>query len=331
MVKRIDDPMSKAKPEFTERIKALLKDEEDFMEFCEICKIPPQDTIRCNTIKISPEELKEKLEKKSWIIEQPFEEYPEIMIVKSKLLPGELGKSIEHILGYYYIQEISSMIPVLILNPNENEFILDLAASPGSKTTQIGAKMKNKGSLIANDVSIGRIGILSTNLQRCGVTNVIITQHPAENLCKRLEGLKFRPDKILADVPCSGEGTIRSSQRTPQTFSENLIKKLSSTQKSIARNALKVLKVGGELVYSTCTHAPEENEAIISYLLENFPIEIQKINLPKNLKTRPGITEWKSEKYNEEVKKCVRIYPQDNDTEGFFIAHLKKLKEVEGK
>ncbi|MBS3066586.1 RsmB/NOP family class I SAM-dependent RNA methyltransferase [Candidatus Pacearchaeota archaeon] len=323
---KLINPIEKANPIFLNRIKDQLKDEKDYEEFCKISIIPPVNSIRCNTIKISPVELKKRLEKK-WEIKQPFPEFPEIMIVKSKLSPGELGKAIEHILGYYYIQEISSMMPALVLNPKESESIIDLAAAPGSKTTQIASMTNNKGVLIANEVSLGRISILSTNLQRCGVTNTLVIRQTGESLCKKLVKLNIRFDKVLADVPCSGEGTIRSSPKTVQMFSENLIKNLSNTQKYLATNALKVLKLGGDLIYSTCTHAPEENEAIISYLLDNFPVEIQKIELP--LKTRPGITKWKDREYNKDVSQCVRIYPQDNNTEGFFIAHLKKTGEIE--
>ena len=322
---KLINPIEKANPLFLERIKDQLKDEKDYEEFCKISTIPIVNSIRCNTLKISAEELKKRLEKK-WKIKVPFPDYPEIMIVESELLPGELGKAIEHILGYYYIQEIASMMPVLVLNPKENESILDLAAAPGSKTTQTACMMNNKGILIANEVSLGRISILSTNLQRCAVTNSLVIRQTGESLCKKLVSLDFKLDKILADVPCSGEGTIRSSPRTVQTFSENLIKNLSNTQKYLAINALKALKVDGTLIYSTCTHAPEENEAIISYLLDNFPVEIQKISLP--IKTRPGITKWKNENYNEKVSQCARIYPQDNNTEGFFIAHLKKIGEI---
>ncbi|MBS3072753.1 RsmB/NOP family class I SAM-dependent RNA methyltransferase [Candidatus Pacearchaeota archaeon] len=322
---KLINPIEKANPVFLSRIKDQLKDEKDYEEFCKISAIPPVNSIRCNTIKISPSELKKRLEKR-WEIKQPFKKHPEIMIVESKLLPGELGKAIEHILGYYYIQEISSMMPVLVLNPKEDESILDLAAAPGSKTTQIASVMNNKGILIANEVSLGRIGILSTNLQRCAVTNSLVIRQTGESLCKKLVNLNIQFDKILADVPCSGEGTIRSSPRTVQMFSENLIKNLSNTQKYLAINAIKALKVNGTLVYSTCTHAPEENEAIISYLLENYPVEIQEINLP--LKTRPGITKWKEKNYHKDVNKCIRIYPQDNNTEGFFIACLKKTGEI---
>jgi len=323
---RLINPIEKANPIFLERIRLQLNDEKDYEEFCKISVIHPVNSVRCNTIKISPVELKKRLEKK-WEIKQPFPEFPEIMIVESKLLPGELGKAIEHILGYYYIQEISSMMPALVLNPKESESIIDLAAAPGSKTTQIASIMNNKGVLIANEVSLGRISILSTNLQRCGVTNTLVIRQTGESLCKKLVKLNIKVDKVLADVPCSGEGTIRSSPKTVQMFSENLIKNLSNTQKYLAINALKVLKKDGILIYSTCTHAPEENEAIVSYLLENFPVEIQKIELP--LKTRPGITKWKDQEYNKDVSQCVRIYPQDNNTEGFFIAHLKKTGEIE--
>lgn len=312
-------------PDFEAHIKSILGSEREYQEYLKFALSYAPNSIRCNTLKISPQELKNRLEKK-WKIQQPYQEYPEIMIIKSQLAPGELGKAIEHILGYYYIQEISSMLPILVLNPQPDELFLDLCASPGSKTTQAAARMENKGSIIANDVNIGRITILSTNLQRCGVTNAIVTQNEGTFLTSHLAKNHFKFDKILVDAPCSCEGTTRSSPKTVCSFSENLIKKLSNIQKQLAGNAVKCLKIGGEMVYSTCTYAPEENEEVVSYLLENFQLEIQQINLP--LKTRSGITEWKRKKYNENVKHCIRIFPQDNDTEGFFIAKFKKTGEI---
>ncbi|MBI2628954.1 NOL1/NOP2/sun family putative RNA methylase [Candidatus Pacearchaeota archaeon] len=313
-------------------MKDLLNNEKDYELFCEYCNKPTINSIRCNTLKMSVKELKTRLEKK-WKILQPFkEEYPEIMIVESSLLPGELGKAEEHVLGYYYIQEISSMMPILALNPDENDIFLDIAAAPGSKTTQAAARMNNKGTIIANDLQLSRIVSLSTNLQRCGVTNTIITQMDGRELCKKLNNLnpKFSFDKILVDAPCSGEGTIRSSPRTALNFSENIIKSLGGIQKSLLTKSLQVLKINGELVYSTCTHSPEENEAIISHVLETYheSIKLEDIKLPKSFKTRQGITEWKNTKFHKDVKKCARIYPQDNDTEGFFIAKLKKVGEI---
>lgn len=312
-------------PLFEDQMKALLKSEQDYAKYIETIKIPAINSIRCNTLKISPEELKKRLEKK-WKINQPYKNYPEIMIIESQLAPGELGKAYEHILGYYYVQEISSMLPMLVLNPTKNNVVLDLCASPGSKTTQAAAKMENQGVLIANDVNIGRIMILSTNSQRCGVTNLVVTKGEGSQLADKFAKNKFTFDKILVDAPCSGQGTIRSSPKTISSFSENLIRKFSGTQKRLVNHAIKCLKVGGELVYSTCTHAPEENEEVIDYILTNFPMELESINLP--LKTRPGITEWKNKTYNKEINKTVRIYPQDNNTEGFFVAKLKKIGEI---
>ena len=412
------------KEAFVERMQQLLPNENDFQEYIKILEVELPRSIRCNTLKISPEKLKSRLEKNyNWIIKQPFEDFPEIMIVEGKLLanttiknndnkekqthksfsdinnssvkvldkvrteandnanlfalnPGELGRSLEHMLGYYYIQEIASMLPVLALDPKPNETVLDLCASPGSKTTQIASRMQNTGTLIANEVSQGRINILSANLSRCGCTNVIITKKDGMVLCKKLESnisitqedisktmnianktmsraknknqdinnqagdedsggvgtfsqtkkQNFLFDKILVDAPCSGEGTIRSTPATNKMWNPKTIKRLSKIHKNLVASALKILKPGGTLIYSTCTHAPEENEAILDYIKKEFDIEIEPVaaSLPKELKCREGITEWGDEKYNEEIKNACRIYPQDNNTEGFFISMLKK-------
>ena len=213
------------KPLFVERMKELLG-LEDYEKYWGKIQERELKTIRTNTLKISVEELKKRLEKK-WRINQPFKKHPEIMIIEGKIIdeksanenledvnknlkkdydiknisakslakptlshknasdsehklqelePGELGRALEHLLGYYYIQELASMLPVLVLQPKPNETILDLCSSPGSKTTQIAAEMKNTGTIIANEISIKRIKILANNLERCGVSNAIITK-----------------------------------------------------------------------------------------------------------------------------------------------------------
>ncbi len=311
---------------FVERMKEIFNNEKDFEEYLEIIKVEPVNSIRCNTIKISVEKLKEKLEAKGWKLKQPFKDYPEIMIVENDLMPGELGRAMEHLLGYYYIQEISSMLPVMALQPQENEIVLDLCAAPGSKTTQMAAKMNNTGTIIANEVSMGRIKILANNTERCGVTNTIITKKDGISICNKFnkEGIKF--DKILLDAPCSGEGTLRSTPKTYKMWNINTIRRMSSLQKSLFEAAFEILNVDGEIVYSTCTHAPEENERIVNFALEKFKdqIKIEIIKLP--IKTRPGLRKWQDEKYLEDVKFSCRVYPQDNDTEGFFLAKFKKIK-----
>lgn len=303
---------------FEQRMQKLMP---DYDKFLEIIRKEPPNSIRCNTLKIKPEELRKRLEEKGWKIEQPWTDYPETMIITNQLEPGELGKAPEHMLGYYYVQELSSMLPALALKPQPGELVLDLCAAPGSKTTQISALMNNTGTIIANDKDLGRISILASNVERCGCTNIIITRHDAVQLCERLEKAKVKFDKILLDVPCSGEGTIRSSPKTLLMWNLKMIKKLSRLQKKIASSAVKLLKPDGTIIYSTCTHSPEEDESAVSFLADRFNLQVEHIKLP--VKCRPGLSEWENEKFKE-TEKCCRVYPQDNDTEGFFVAKLKR-------
>lgn len=313
------------KPLFLERMQELLPDKNDYKNYLKILKISPVKSIRCNTLKISPEKLIAKLKLKNWKIKQPWKNYPEIMIIENELNPGELGRALEHLLGYYYIQELASMLPIIALKPKKNETILDLCASPGSKTTQLTAEMQNTGTIIANEISMGRLKILASNLERCGTTNTIITKKEGSALCKKLKNQNIKFDKIIIDAPCSGEGTLRSSPKTYIMWNIKTMKNLPKIQKNLITNALEILKPNRELIYSTCTHAPEENEGVISEILKEFSnIKLEKISLP--IKYRKGITNWQEKKYSKEVEKCARIYPQDNNTEGFFIAKIKKLE-----
>lgn len=313
------------KENFVKRMESLIG-KAGAKEFFDISYTKTPSSIRCNTLKISVKELKTRLENYGWKLRQPFAKFPEVMIIKSVLKPGELGKTKEHLLGYYYVQEISSMLPMLALQPKEGDFVLDLCSSPGSKTTQAAAMMNNGGTIIANEISLGRIGILNSNLERCGVANTIVTRKEGVALCERfLKKTQFRFDKILVDAPCSGEGTLRKSPRTLEMWNINMIKKIAGTQRRLAEAALKILKAGGTMIYSTCTLAPEENEMIIDGLIKKFDIEVKQLKLP--LKFRAGICEWEGKELSGECNKCLRLYPQDNNTDGFFVTKIKKLGE----
>ncbi|MCR4284644.1 MAG: RsmB/NOP family class I SAM-dependent RNA methyltransferase [archaeon] len=313
------------KEAFVKRMESLIG-KEDTKRFFEISYTQTPISIRCNTLKISVDELKKRLENYGWKIKQPFKEFPEAMVIESKLKPGELGKTREHLLGYYYVQEISSMLPMFVLQPEPGEMVLDLCASPGSKTTQAAAMMENEGTIIANEVSMGRVGILTTNLERCGVMNTIVTRKEGSAFCnKLLKDSQIKFDKILVDAPCTGEGTLRKSPGTLQIWNINMIKKIAGTQRRLADSAIKILKVGGTMVYSTCTLSPEENEAIVDHIIQNYDVEVEQIALP--LKFRQGVCEWEGKEFSKEVKKCLRLYPQDNDTDGFFVSKIKKLSD----
>ena len=276
-------------------------------------------SIRINTATGDLKQTKEDIEAKGWILkpipwckEGFWIEHPD---------RRDVGNLFEHHIGKIYVQEAASMIPPLILNPQPNEIVLDLCAAPGSKTTQMGAMMHNTGLIIANDYKGQRLQSLGINIQRSGLTNVLISLMHGKRF------YQFQFDKILVDAPCSGTGTIRKSLKTINIWNPVMITKLAKQQKELAHRAFENLRPGGEMVYSTCSVEPEEDEGVVSYLLQTFSnAEIVKIKLP-GLKTTSAITEFNGETYDQRVKYTLRIWPQDNDTEGFFIAKIKKIEE----
>lgn len=294
----------KWKPKFIERYEKLT-DIELFLEYS-LKQLPK--TLRVNTLKTSVKEMKKR-----------FDLTPIPWCKEGFGIQGyALGNTKEHFLGHFYLQGAASMLPPIILNPKPGDLVLDMCASPGSKTSQMAAMMKNQGLIIANDVIIDRLRPLTFNLQRLGVANVVIT---------RMAGQWFKKeqyDKILVDAPCSGIGTIRKSLKTIDMWNPNYAKKMFYLQKKLIDQGFKVLKKGGNLVYSTCTLEPLENEGIVNYVLENYDdVKIEKINLKIN-RSKP-IEEFEGLKFNPEVKNCLRIWPQDNDTEGFFVTKFKKI------
>ncbi|MBI5065529.1 RsmB/NOP family class I SAM-dependent RNA methyltransferase [Candidatus Woesearchaeota archaeon] len=296
------------KEKFIERYSNLT----EWKVFEEINKLPLRKSIRVNTLKISIEELKKRL--KNYKLTQVPWCKEGFWIEQEK---GEaVGNLLEHQLGYFYIQEAASMIPPIVLNPEPSDVVVDLCAAPGSKTTQLAQFMQNKGIIIANDVTGDRLGSLGANAQRLGITSIAITKSSAERLTGKY-------NKILLDAPCSSTGTIRKSPRTVKTWNPDLIRRLQKLQKKLIMHAYNnLLTEGGTMVYSTCSVEPEEDEEVVNYLLMNTNAEIEEIKL--DIKRTPAVLEFEDKKYSEEIKKCLRLWPQDNDTEGFFVCKIKK-------
>ncbi len=289
--------------------------------YLKYCKTPLRRAIRINTLKTTAIECTKRLKDQGFTL-KPIPWTPRGFWIENKT-DTALGNTLEHFLGYFYVQEASSMIPPLVLDPKKDETILDTCAAPGSKTTQIAEMMENTGLIIANDSNMSRIKALRYNLDKSGIINTIVTRMDAP----KLNTSRIQFDKILIDAPCSAEGTIRKDWKVLSRWSVPLIHSLSRVQKHITTNAIHCLKPGGTLVYSTCTLAPEENEEVITNLLDKVKgLTVEKITL-KGLKTRPGIEEWQGRQYTKQVKNCARIYPQDNDSEGFFVAKIKKESE----
>ncbi|MFH1636947.1 MAG: RsmB/NOP family class I SAM-dependent RNA methyltransferase [Candidatus Woesearchaeota archaeon] len=293
----------KWKEKFIERYSKLT----DIDIFLETSLKPLPKTIRVNTLKATVEEMKQrmKLTPIPWCKEGFTTE------------GFALGNTMDHFLGYFYMQSAASMIPPVVLDPGPQEIVLDMCASPGSKTSQMAAMMNNQGIIVANDNAIKRLKPLTLNLQRMGVSNTVITLMDG----KRISGQKF--DKILVDAPCSGIGTIRKSFKTIEMWNPNYSKKLHYLQKKLLSTAISLLKEDGVVVYSTCTLEPDEDEGVIDAILSSHEdVRVEKIELP--IRKGEAVTEFEGKSYSDEVRKCLRIWPQDNDTEGFFVAKLKK-------
>ncbi len=285
----------------------------NFASFMEKIKEAQPYWIRVNTLKIGEGELVERLESKGFILER----YGKLNAYRIKDMPVKHpGTTVEHSLGYYYVQDLSSMMPVIALNPSSKDKILDMAAAPGSKTSMMAELMKNRGTIVANDVSVERIRALVGNLERLGITNTIVTRKDATK-----ESFSAEFDKILLDAPCTGEGVVRKNPgyRYPR-MRDHL--KMYRIQRSMVKNAYRHLRDGGILVYSTCTFNPLENEAVVHYAITELGMEITDTKIP--VPHVGGVVAWKDRVFAEDVKKSMRIYPHLVDTGGMFIAVLKK-------
>ncbi|MBD3208839.1 RsmB/NOP family class I SAM-dependent RNA methyltransferase [Candidatus Woesearchaeota archaeon] len=279
-------------------------------------------SIRANTLKISVKHLKERLRGRWELTPIPWCKEGFWIAYKGDDDQDErfdIGNLPEHALGYVYVQDAASMIPPVVLRPRPGDLVLDLCAAPGSKTSQMAAMMRNKGLIVANDLQASRLPALGINLQRVGASNVITTKMLGQRFGKK--GIQF--DKVLVDAPCSGTGTIRRSLKVLQMWSPKLVERLSHTQKKLIKAGYDALKPGGVLVYSTCTQEPEENEGVISWLLGQEP-SAELLDIGLDIKRSDAVSSFNRTEYHEDVRKCLRIYPQDNNTEGFFVAKIKK-------
>lgn len=228
---------------------------------------------------------------------------------------GEVsGRSLLHQAGYVYSQEPSAMIVATVADARPGEKVLDLCAAPGGKTTQLAGQMQNEGLLVANEIFPKRAKILAENVERWGAANAIVTNHAPHELVKHFSGFF---DRIVVDAPCSGEGMFRKDEQAIAEWTEQTPLQCAARQKEILDSALQMLKTEGTLIYSTCTFAPEENEQIISWLVENYPITIEPIEIENVSHGRP---EWGSVAGLEQT---VRLWPHKNQGEGHFVAKLR--------
>jgi NOL1/NOP2/sun family putative RNA methylase len=226
------------------------------------------------------------------------------------------GTPLPYAAGWYYVQEAIAMTAVAALDPQPGERVLDLCAAPGGKALQIAARVGPTGLVVANDFDAGRLASLSSHIQRLGFTNIITTQQDGR-------AGTFPPgwfDRVLVDAPCSGEGTLRRRQRS-RPWRPRHSQRIRRVQQQLLANALHWVKPGGTVVYSTCTFAPEENEAVLDAVMGDRATCLP-FDLP-DLRHQPGLPHWQGQSFRADLSHAHRYWPHFNNTGGFFVARLR--------
>lgn len=241
--------------------------------------------------------------------------------------PAQVSATLEHHLGRYYIQEAASMLPVELFSPlMEDELILDMAASPGGKTTHLISRSGDRSLVLANDSSAGRIQALRMVLQQWGAVSHAITRFPAEYFGEWYPGLF---DKVLLDAPCSMQGLRTTESHPVRPVSEKESLQLSIRQRAMLASAIHSLRVGGEVVYSTCTLLPQEDEVVIEAILRQFGEVLQVLDVSKSHSiTAPALTTYQGESFRSETGKALRLWPFRYQTAGFFACIFQKVSET---
>ncbi len=255
-----------------------------------------------------------------------------------RLPPGfKAGQRWWYCAGLAHAQEAVSQLPVLLLDPAPGDRVLDLCAAPGGKTAQLALALGNRGTLLANDFAAERIAALQGNLDRLGVVNCTTTRCDGGNYPAAAGAF----DCVLVDAPCSSEGTLRRNPSLLQrggglgsaqaAIGPERSLRMAGRQRALLRKAVQLCRPGGRILYSTCTFAPEENELIVADVLDAFEgdLELLPVQVP-GLQSGSGITRWQGRQLDPSLARCLRIWPHQNDTGGFFIALLQKSVRARG-
>ena len=226
------------------------------------------------------------------------------------------GKHWGHWTGLYYVQEEASLLPARLLDAKPGERVLDLCAAPGSKTARIAFALENRGTIVANDRKATRHAATSASLARLGLANVTTTVADGSTLPDAIGTW----DCVLVDAPCTAEGNLGPRTRESgdyRTF-------IAGVQEALLRRALELCRPGGRVVYSTCTFAPEENEAVLDAALRAFEdVDVVEVEID-GLRTSPGIDAWRGRTFDPRVRRALRLWPHESGTGGFFAALLHK-------
>lgn len=289
-----------------------------FDDFLAACQRPLRRSIRINTLKISVADFLQLTAPYGWSL-TPIPWCSEgFWIDRDDKEDLPLGSTAEHLSGLFYIQEASSMLPVAALFAEGNSplRVMDVAAAPGSKTTQIAARMGNRGAILANEYSASRVKVLHANISRCGISNVALTHFDGRVFGAALPEMF---DAILLDAPCSGEGVVRKDPDALKNWSVESNLEIAATQRELINSAFHALRPGGTLVYSTCTLNREENEDVLAWLKATYADAVEFLPLGDLFPdAKQALTE----------EGFLHVFPQIYDCEGFFVARLRKTASI---
>ncbi|ESC39970.1 rRNA (cytosine-C(5)-)-methyltransferase RsmF, partial [Salmonella enterica subsp. enterica serovar Agona str. SA-3] len=249
-----------------------------FDEFISACQRPLRRSIRINTLKISVADFLALIAPYGWSLTPIPWCHEGFWIERDDEEALPLGSTAEHLSGLFYIQEASSMLPVAALFADDNhpQRVMDMAAAPGSKTTQIAARMGNRGAILANEFSASRVKVLHANISRCGIANTALTHFDGRVFGAALPEMF---DAILLDAPCSGEGVVRKDPDALKNWSPESNLDIAATQRELLDSAFHALRPGGTLVYSTCTLNRQENEEVCLWLKETYADAVEFLPL----------------------------------------------------
>ncbi|TKB50407.1 16S rRNA (cytosine(1407)-C(5))-methyltransferase RsmF [Ferrimonas sediminicola] len=311
--------MAQIKQEFLNSISEILPSHLSLEEFAHFNSQPLRPAIRVNTLKTDPASFIAAMTPKGWHFD-PIPWCHEGFWLTREDESVQLGNTLEHLAGLFYIQEASSMMPPVALAAlvDRVDTLLDMAAAPGSKTTQMAAWMENHGLLMANEYSSSRLKGLHANLTRMGVSNAILTHFDA-----RVFGATLPEafDAILLDAPCSGEGTLRKDPDALNNWSLASVESIAAMQRELIESGFQALKTGGVLIYSTCTLNRRENQEVCRHLKASHGDAVEYVDLSR-------LFDGADKAVTEEG--FLHIWPQLYDSEGFFVAALRKVGPVAG-
>lgn len=296
---------------FIERMQAWLGPETE--TFLQALAGPYRTGLRVNTLKIAPEAFQAR----SPFPLSPVPWCPEGFVIEDP--EARPGLHPYHAAGLYYLQDPSAMAAVLLLDPQPGEWVLDLAAAPGGKTTHIAARMQNLGVLVANEIQPRRASILALNVERLGVTHAILVNESPQRLADRWEGLF---DRVLVDAPCSGEGMFARDPEAIRAWSVDRVRRSAGLQKAILSEAARMVRPGGWLLYATCTFAPEENEGVVDFFLKAHP-DFDLVDPPRHPAFDQGHPEW-VDGGDPRLVRAVRLWPHRGPGHGHFYALFRR-------